>query len=115
MGKDVDDAADQVVDVGEVVKDPSAAEDDEPLPGDPAALMRVLDEELAPFRILKGIEKEGRIKNYLLGRALSIGAKSYAGGIPLWDRPMDLFLSRTVRPKIAARFGGRIKAMAPVA
>jgi len=67
--------------------------------------------EVLRQRILKGIEKEGRIKNYLLGRALSIGAKSYAGGIPLWDRPMDLFLSRTVRPKIAAKFGGRIKAM----
>src|SRR5687767_6281297 len=67
--------------------------------------------EVLRQRILKGIEKEGRVKNYLLGRALSIGAKSYAGGIPLWDRPMDLFLSRTVRPKIAAKFGGRIKAM----
>jgi long-chain acyl-CoA synthetase len=62
-------------------------------------------------RILKAVEKEGALRNYLLGRALSIGAKSYAGNLPLWDRPMDFFLSRTLLPKIAARFGGRIKAM----
>jgi long-chain acyl-CoA synthetase len=67
--------------------------------------------EVLRQRILKAVEKEGRFKSYLLGRALSIGAKDYAGHVPLWDRPMDLFLSRTVRPKIAARFGGRIKAM----
>ena len=67
--------------------------------------------EVLRQRILKAVEKEGRIKSYLLDRALSIGAKDYAGHVPLWDRPMDLFLSRTVRPKIAARFGGRIKAM----
>jgi len=67
--------------------------------------------EVLRQRILKTVEKEGRLKNYLLGRALSIGAKSYAGGVPIWDRPMDLFLSRTVRPKIAAKFCGRIKAM----
>ena len=30
---------------------------------------------------------------------------------PLWDRPMDFLLERTLRPKIAPRFGGRIKAM----
>jgi len=67
--------------------------------------------EVLRQRILKAVEKEGRFKTYLLNRALSIGAKDYAGRVPLWDRPMDLFLSRTVRPKIAARFGGRIKAL----
>ena len=67
--------------------------------------------EVLRQRILKAVEKEGRLRNYLVGRALSIGAKSYAGSVPLWDRPMDFFLSRTLRPKIAARFGGRIKAM----
>ncbi|GAA4823141.1 AMP-dependent synthetase/ligase [Sphingosinicella ginsenosidimutans] len=67
--------------------------------------------EVLRQRILNAVEKEGRFKAYLLNRALSIGAKDYAGHVPLWDRPMDLFLSRTVRPRIAARFGGRIKAM----
>ncbi|TFI57240.1 long-chain fatty acid--CoA ligase [Sphingomonas parva] len=67
--------------------------------------------EVLRQRILKSVEKQGRLSNYLMQRALAIGAKDYAGGIPLWDRPMDLILSRTLRPKVSARFGGRIKAM----
>ncbi|MDP8995168.1 MAG: long-chain fatty acid--CoA ligase [Pseudomonadota bacterium] len=67
--------------------------------------------EVLRQRILKSVEKQGRLTNYLMKRTLEIGAKDYAGSVPLWDRPMDLFLGRTLRPKIAARFGGRIKAM----
>jgi len=67
--------------------------------------------EVLRQRILKNVEKQGRLTNYLMRRALSIGAKDYAGSVPLWDKPMDLFLERTLRPKIAARFGGRMKAM----
>ncbi|PSJ41661.1 AMP-dependent synthetase/ligase [Allosphingosinicella deserti] len=67
--------------------------------------------EVLRQRILKSVEKQGAVTNYLLKRALEIGAKDYAGGVPIWDRPMDLILSRTLRPKISARFGGRIKAM----
>ena len=67
--------------------------------------------EVLRQRILKQIEKQGKLSNYLLKRALDIGAKELAGGIPVWDRPMDFFLSRTLRPKVGARFGGRIKAM----
>jgi long-chain acyl-CoA synthetase len=67
--------------------------------------------EVLRQRILKQVEKQGKLTNYLLGRALAIGAKDYGGSVPLWDRPMDFFLGRTLRPKIAARFGGRIKAM----
>jgi long-chain acyl-CoA synthetase len=67
--------------------------------------------EVLRQRILKQIEKQGRLTNYLMDRALSIGGKGYHGRVPLWDKPMDLFLGRTLRPKIAARFGGRIKAM----
>jgi long-chain acyl-CoA synthetase len=67
--------------------------------------------EVLRQRILNQVEKQGKLTNYLLGRALAIGAKDYAGQVPLWDKPMDYFLGRTLRPKIAARFGGRIKAM----
>jgi long-chain acyl-CoA synthetase len=67
--------------------------------------------EVLRQRILNQVEKQGKLTNYLLGRALAIGAKDYAGAVPLWDKPMDYFLGRTLRPKIAARFGGRIKAM----
>jgi len=67
--------------------------------------------EVLRQRILKQVEKQGKLSNYLLGRALDIGAKDYSGGMRLWDRPMNLILGRTLRPKIAKRFGGRIKAM----
>src|SRR3546814_9956965 len=67
--------------------------------------------EVLRQRILKAIEKQGRLTNFLLDRALDIGGKSYAGPTPLRDRPMDFVLERTLRPKIRKRFGGRIKAM----
>jgi long-chain acyl-CoA synthetase len=67
--------------------------------------------EVLRQRILKNVEKQGKVTNYLLRRALDIGAKDYAGQVPLWDRPMDFILGRTLRPKVSARFGGRIKAM----
>ncbi|MGZ8997738.1 MAG: AMP-dependent synthetase/ligase [Allosphingosinicella sp.] len=67
--------------------------------------------EVLRQRILKNVEKQGKLTNYLMKRALDIGAKHYAGQLPIWDRPMDFLLERTLRPKINARFGGRIKAM----
>jgi long-chain acyl-CoA synthetase len=67
--------------------------------------------EVLRQRILKAVEKQGRLTNYMMRRALEIGAKSYGGGAPLLDKPMDFILGKTLRPKIAARFGGRIKAM----
>jgi long-chain acyl-CoA synthetase len=67
--------------------------------------------EVLRQRILKSIEKQGGFPNYLLKRALDIGARDYDGSKRLRDLPMDLLLDRTIRPKIAKRFGGRIKAM----
>jgi long-chain acyl-CoA synthetase len=68
--------------------------------------------EVIRQRMLKGLEKQGKVANYLLARALSIGAASYAkGSVPILNRPMNALLKRTLLPKIAARFGGRIKAM----
>jgi long-chain acyl-CoA synthetase len=67
--------------------------------------------EVLRQRILKQIEKQGRLTRYLMRRALEIGAKDYAGKLAVWDRPMDLVLDKTLRPRIGARFGGRIKAM----
>jgi long-chain acyl-CoA synthetase len=67
--------------------------------------------EVLRQRILKGVEKQGKLTNYLMRRALDIGAKDYSGTVPLWDQPMNLILGRTLRPKIGKRFGGRIKAM----
>jgi long-chain acyl-CoA synthetase len=67
--------------------------------------------EVLRQRILKNVEKQGKVAQYMMKRALEIGARDYHGTRTLWDRPMDLILDRLFRPKISAKFGGRIKAM----
>ena len=67
--------------------------------------------EVLRARIIKQVEKQGKLANFLLGRALAIGEQKASGRNRLRDRPMDLILERTLRPKIRAKFGGRIKAM----
>jgi long-chain acyl-CoA synthetase len=67
--------------------------------------------EVLRTRIMKQIEKQGRLANFLMERALAIGARQVRGKNRLRDRPMDFILERALRPKIRKRFGGRIKAM----
>jgi long-chain acyl-CoA synthetase len=68
--------------------------------------------EVLRQRIIKSVEKEGKLPNYLLKRALDIGAKAYrTGAIGIADQPMNLILKATLRPKVSKRFGGRIKAL----
>ncbi len=67
--------------------------------------------EVLRARMIKTVEKQGKFPTALLKRALSLGAKDLGKGIPIWDRPMNLFIDKTLRPKIQARFGGRIKAL----
>lgn len=66
--------------------------------------------EVLRARILKAVGQQGKVSNYLLSRALTIGARKAAGRAFLLDVPMDLILGRTLRPKVGQRFGGRIKA-----
>jgi long-chain acyl-CoA synthetase len=69
--------------------------------------------EVLRTRIMKQVEKQGKVPNFLMGRALAIGGikAQREGKGRLRDKPMDLLLERLLRPKIRARFGGRIKAM----
>lgn len=67
--------------------------------------------EVLRTRIIKSIEKQGKFPNYLLGQALRIAAKEAAGRGSILDRPMKVLLSRTLIPKVRARFGGRMKAL----
>ena len=67
--------------------------------------------EMLRARILKTLEKSGAFSNYLLARALKIGADKYEGRLKPWDLPMDGILALTFRKKIKAKFGGRMKAM----
>ena len=67
--------------------------------------------EMLRAKIIKTIEKDGGLPGYLLSRALSIEAKRAAGKSRPWDLPMDGILSLTLRKKVRAKFGGRMKAM----
>ncbi|MGL5837471.1 MAG: AMP-dependent synthetase/ligase [Sphingorhabdus sp.] len=67
--------------------------------------------EVLRQRMIKNVEKQGKFPTYLLDKALTIGERDYGGKKRLRDAPMKLLLSRTLKPKIKARFGGRMKAM----
>lgn len=67
--------------------------------------------EVLRQRMIKAVEKQGKLPNYLLDKALVIGERDYGGRKRLIDLPMKLLLSRTIKPKIRVRFGGRMKAM----
>ncbi|OZA94406.1 MAG: long-chain fatty acid--CoA ligase [Erythrobacter sp. 34-65-8] len=67
--------------------------------------------EVLRQRIMKQVEKQGRVANFLMDRALRIGEREAGGKGRLIDKPMNFILEKSLRPKIRARFGGRIKAM----
>ncbi|WP_442896932.1 AMP-dependent synthetase/ligase [Erythrobacter sp.] len=67
--------------------------------------------EVLRTRIIKQVEKQGKLPNFLMDNALRISENSRDGRIRTRDRPLDMLIERTLRPKIRARFGGRMKAM----
>jgi len=67
--------------------------------------------EMLRAKIMKQVEKDGGVPAYLMGRAMSIESKRYAGRSVPWDLPMDGILSLTLRRKVRRKFGGRLKAM----
>ena len=67
--------------------------------------------EVLRTRLIKTVEKQGKFPNYLLEKALNIGERNADGKKRKRDLPMEIFLNRTLKPKIRQRFGGRMKAM----
>ncbi|WP_128891411.1 long-chain fatty acid--CoA ligase [Erythrobacter sp. HKB08] len=67
--------------------------------------------EVLRTRIMKQIEKQGKFPNYLMDNAIAIAERQNGGRMRLRDKPMNLLIERTLRPKIRQRFGGRMKAM----
>ncbi|MCB2065571.1 MAG: AMP-binding protein, partial [Erythrobacter sp.] len=67
--------------------------------------------EVLRDKTMKAIAKQGKLARFLLGRALRLGEKQVAGRAGLLSKPDELLLAATLRPKIRARFGGRIKAL----
>ena len=66
--------------------------------------------EMLRTRIMRSIEATGGLSKYLLDRALAIGAAKYNNRFTPWNLPMDALLSLTLRRKIRAKVGGRVKA-----
>ncbi|WP_411340987.1 AMP-dependent synthetase/ligase [Sphingopyxis sp. J-6] len=67
--------------------------------------------EVIRARMIKAVEKQGKLANWMLNQALRVGEKDYERRMGLLDRPVDLLLDRLFRPKIGKRFGGRMKAL----
>ena len=67
--------------------------------------------EVLRGRIISQIEKQGRLANFLLDRALDLAERHAAGQRRLTDWAIDRVLELTLRPKIRCRFGGRMKAL----
>jgi long-chain acyl-CoA synthetase len=67
--------------------------------------------EVLRTRITKQVEKQGSVASYLLEQAVAIGGRKAVGKSGLRDKAMNLVLGATLRPKLAKRFGGRIKAL----
>ena len=67
--------------------------------------------EVLRTRIINQVEKQGRLARFLMGQAVELSQRRQRGHHALLDWPLDRLLEATLRPKIRARFGGRIKAM----
>ena len=67
--------------------------------------------EVLREKMMKAIAKQGKVAQFLLGRALKLGEKQVAGTDGIATMPDDFLLGLTLRPKIRQRFGGRIKAL----
>ena len=67
--------------------------------------------EVLRTRIIKQIEKQGRLASFMMESAIAIGQRRDAGRRRLGDRSLDFVLERTLRPKIRKKFGGRLKAL----
>ena len=67
--------------------------------------------EVLRTRIMKQVEKQGKVANFMMDAALKISEHTKDGKKRLRDRPLDFLVEKTLRPKIRQRFGGRIKAM----
>ncbi|HSG54849.1 MAG TPA: AMP-binding protein, partial [Paracoccaceae bacterium] len=67
--------------------------------------------EIMREKTIKAVEKQGGAAVFLLERAIRLGERQIAGKTSLKDLPIGLLLNATLRPKVKARFGGRIKAL----
>ncbi len=67
--------------------------------------------EILREKLIKAVEKQGSAANFLLTCAIHLGERRIAGRHSVKDLLIGPLLDLTLRPKVRARFGGRIKAL----
>ncbi|MEW9854856.1 AMP-dependent synthetase/ligase [Novosphingobium sp. M1R2S20] len=67
--------------------------------------------EVLRTRIVKQAQKQGGAASWLMGRAVGLANRRASGRRSATDPALDLILAPTLRPKIRAKFGGRLKAL----
>jgi long-chain acyl-CoA synthetase len=67
--------------------------------------------EVLRTRIMKQVEKQGRLPALLMEQAIALATRRAAGKTRLTDRLLDVVLERSLRPRVRARFGGRMKVL----
>ncbi len=67
--------------------------------------------EVLRARIMKQVEKQGGLALKLMDTALSVGERRMAGKSQFGDGVRDFLVGKLLRPKIRAKFGGRLKAI----
>jgi long-chain acyl-CoA synthetase len=69
--------------------------------------------EVMHGRIVQGVEKAGGAKAKLFNKAVELGRKEYEnpGSLTVSEKFVNSLLDRLVRKKVAANFGGRLKAL----
>ena len=67
--------------------------------------------EVLRQRIVKQVEKQGKLATFMMNQAVGIGGRKAAGKRGVIDGVIDAALGATFKPRIGKRFGGRIKAM----
>ncbi len=63
-------------------------------------------------KITRGIQKQGGKKEQLFNKTVALGRKKLeTGHLGLWESIVNAVLTKLVRKKVQARFGGRLKAL----
>jgi long-chain acyl-CoA synthetase len=67
--------------------------------------------EVLRQRVINGVNKQGKIAAFMLKWALRLGKKRSTSNLNFFENLFDTLLDRTIRQKVAQRFGGRNKAL----
>ncbi|WP_228241919.1 long-chain fatty acid--CoA ligase [Porphyrobacter sp. GA68] len=67
--------------------------------------------EVLRTRIIKQVEKQGGAALRLMNEAVALGQRRAEGRYRLGDKTLNFVLEKLLRPKIRAKFGGRMKAL----